>query len=107
MTALSQSTKRKLSLLQLADELGNVAKAAASWATTATRSTRSGVPSRPAAWPGWSSNAAAPATPSEPPVRGGRGQGPRILPAGTHPRRPARLQRAAPGRHRGLPFRRS
>jgi len=28
MTALSQSTKRKLSLLQLAEELGNVAKAA-------------------------------------------------------------------------------
>jgi len=27
MTALSQSTKRKLSLLQLAEELGNVAKA--------------------------------------------------------------------------------
>ena len=27
MTALSQSTKRKLSLLQLADELGNVARA--------------------------------------------------------------------------------
>ena len=28
MTALSQSIKRKLSLLQLAEELGNVAKAA-------------------------------------------------------------------------------
>ena len=27
MTALSQSTKRKLSLLQLVEELGNVAKA--------------------------------------------------------------------------------
>lgn len=33
MTALSQSTKRKLSLLQLADELGNVAKASRRMAT--------------------------------------------------------------------------
>jgi hypothetical protein len=40
MTAQTQSTRRKLSLLQLAEELGNVSKACKIMGTTATRSTR-------------------------------------------------------------------
>ena len=46
MPAITVSTKRKLSLLQLAEELGNVSKVCGSWAIAETRST---VPQRCAA----------------------------------------------------------
>ena len=46
MTALSQSTRRKLSLLELAHELRTSPRRAVSWAITATPSTRSDARSR-------------------------------------------------------------
>jgi len=56
----TQRIKRKLSLLQLADELGNVARACKLWASTATTSTRCATPSSPAACPPWSKASATP-----------------------------------------------